>query len=95
LRASLRASKEEMPSIEPSNKGNGLPVPYSDTEISLVIAGAEIGDTIFAGYTASYAGFMEFGTSNIAPRAFVRLAAEQWPTIVQQNIGKAKTRAEE
>ncbi|MDB5617468.1 HK97 gp10 family phage protein [Tardiphaga sp.] len=89
LRASIRASNDSMPQIDPSAKG-GAPAVYNPREVNLVIAGTELGQPLYIGYTAAYATYLEYGTSKMAPRAFVRLAAMQWPQIVDRNIVKAK-----
>ncbi|NVN88595.1 MAG: HK97 gp10 family phage protein [Rhodopseudomonas sp.] len=93
LRASVRASTERMPTID----SGAYPVPgksyaYSGDEIVLVIAGAQLGQTIFIGWTAAYSGFIEFGTTRMAPRAYARLAALQWQTTVSSVIAEAKSR---
>jgi HK97 gp10 family phage protein len=59
----------------------------------LVIAGANLGDTITAGYTANYAGFLEYGSGTRPPRAFVRGAAQRWPQIVKGVISEARARS--
>jgi len=53
----------------------------------VVIARAQVGDTIVFGYTASYAPYVEdrFG--------FIRLAAQQWPQIVQKNARRLERSA--
>lgn len=87
LRASLRASTEAMPSIDP----NARPkvdaklgsYPESTDQINLVIAGVNLDQTIFLGFTASYARPREYRDG------FVRLAAQRWETIVDANIEKA------
>ena len=56
----------------------------------LAIAGAELGDTIFFGWTASYARFVEYGTQGRAGRFFMLNAAQQWPQIVARNAEKAR-----
>ncbi len=92
-RASIRGSLESMPPIDPAfhgEKGNT----YSDSgEVTLVIAGAQIGQTIYVGWTANYVGFLEMGHSQQAPSGFVRLAALEWPRIVREVSVEAKSRA--
>jgi len=53
-----------------------------------VIAGADVGDTIYAGFTASYAGYREHGANGQAPDMFVRAAAQQWQDIVDKNAAR-------
>ena len=79
LRASLLVSTSHMPTINPAASGKpNETYDWDEGEISLAIAGADIGDALFAGYTASYARIME------ARYGFVRLAAQQWPAIVNE-----------
>lgn len=93
-RASVRGSTESMPQIEPSRSGaTGQNYAYNGTEIILAIAGAEIGQTIFIGWTAAYVLALEYGHSKQAPSGFVRLAAAQWPVIVDAVTQEAKARA--
>ena len=97
-RASVRASTESMPQIDftpaprpPGRKPRSGPIiPYSGQEISLSIANAKIEDTIFIGWTANYAIYLEYGHSTQAPTGFVRNAALQWPRIVSESAQKAK-----
>jgi hypothetical protein len=91
LRASIRVSLSEMPQIDPGSKppadaGPGS-IPYDENVAVLVIAQAQVGQTIYAGYTASYAPYVEnrFG--------FVRLAAMEWQSIVRDVTQEAKARA--
>lgn len=88
LRSSLMASTASMPLVNPMAR------PPTDAEIgaypldmgpiSAVITGAALTDTIYLGFTASYA----------APRehfdAFVEGERLRWPQIVKSNIAKAK-----
>jgi len=93
LRASLMASTSAMPSIDPGAR----PVKDQKYEadfgtIEAVIAAADLGETIYLGYTASYAGYREYGANGQPPDAFVRLAAQRWPQIVQAESDKLKGR---
>lgn len=94
-RASARASLQAMPPINPNASkpkiGSGA-VSYNSAEISLTIAGAELGQTIFVGWTANYAGELERGHSKKAPSGFVRLAALEWQRTVSQVVSEAKAR---
>jgi hypothetical protein len=92
LRASIRASNSEMPAIDPKARGDGTPVTYDTGEIMLVIAGTELGQHLFVGYTASYSAAVHWGTSKMAPRLWVTLAAMEWPRIVSEVTQEAKTR---
>lgn len=64
---------------------NGSTVGGGADAYVLAVAGAEIGDTIFAGWTANYARFMEYGTSRTAANYFMLSAAQQWQAIVARN----------
>jgi hypothetical protein len=91
LRASQVASTESMPPIKKGSKPKeGATYSLNSGQISLVIAGAEIGQTIYLGWTAEYGPYLEYGTSTIAPRGFVRLAAAQWQEIVRIQTVRAK-----
>lgn len=90
LRASLRASKTAMPKIEAGRTSNGNAVNYDASEIMLVIGSLKVGETLYLGYTARYAAFVEFGTSKMAPRAFVATAALEWPQIVANAAARLK-----
>lgn len=56
----------------------------------LAIAGAELGDSIFFGWTANYARYVEYGTQGRAGRFFALSAAQQWQAIVARNADKAR-----
>lgn len=85
-----------MPQIVPDFKGE-KGKPYDATgafgEVTLMIAGLEIGETAYIGWTANYVIPLEFGHSQQAPAGFVRLAAAQWQVIVNGVIAEAKGRA--
>lgn len=88
LRASLRASTTAMPQIIAAG---GAP-PSDMGEIVLVIQGADIGETVFLGYTMSYAPFVHYGTSHMAGRPWVDLVAQRWPQIVATKSAEVKSR---
>ncbi len=90
LRASLMASTEAMPRLERDNPG--LPVGADAGDVILVIAGAELGQTIFLGYTAKYGAMVARGTSKMAPRPWVDLVAQRWPEIVSTVAARVKQR---
>lgn len=95
LRASIRASTESMPRIDPGAKAPAIGVvPQNDDDVTATIINAKLGQTIFVGYTASYAAHVEYGTSRMAPRAFVGLAVEQWPATVTQVCEELRGRVE-
>jgi len=94
LRASGQASTSSMPAINANAvPGDGQGYQYSDGAIALVIAGASLGQTIYFGYTASYAAAREYGARGQEPDAFVRTAAQKWPQIVKQVSKEAFARS--
>lgn len=56
----------------------------------MTIAGMELGDSVFGGWTAEYALHVEYGTSRMAGSFFALRAAQQWPQIVAANAQKAR-----
>lgn len=96
LRASGQVSLDGMPQIRGDARpaSDAAPGSYGDgsSEIALSIAGASIGDTIYFGYTASYAAAREYGARGQPPDAFVRTAASKWQGIVRDVIQEAKRR---
>lgn len=64
---------------------NGSTVGGGADAYVLAVAGAELGDTIFAGWTANYARFMEYGTSKTPANFYMLSAAQQWQAIVARN----------
>lgn len=52
----------------------------------LVIAGADLGDTIYANYAANYAKYVEDGSRGRAGRHMVKLAAQNWQTNVDRAV---------
>lgn len=81
LRASLQASTTEMPTMRegaiPTEGATYTP----DGQVNLVIAGAELGETIYAGFTAIYARAQNYGFKGPA-FLFVELAAQKWEATV-------------
>ncbi|CAD7023157.1 hypothetical protein REJC140_00112 [Pseudorhizobium endolithicum] len=93
LRASLMASTAAMPRINPGaqpSEGGSYSADFG--QIEAVIAGADVKDTLYFGYTAAYAGFREFGSNGQPPDAFVRSAAQQWQGIVERQAAELKRR---
>lgn len=91
LRASVRVSTQSMPQVDPKATGTGTAAPGGDYVMAIAVA--ELGQTIYAGWTAAYGPYVEFGTSKMAPRAFVGRAAAQWGAIVRQVSQELKSRA--
>ena len=97
LRASIQASLSAMPTIAEEKSGgsakkNAKALAKFDNTVVLTIAGAKLGQTIYVGYTASYAIYVEYGTSKMSPRPYVGLAAAQWSRTVSQVVDELKTR---
>lgn len=85
LRRSLMASTSAMPTIKPEQ------TTFSDSGLELVIAGAELGSTVYLGFQAAYAARMNFGfvgedslgrVYNQTGFGFVDAVAQRWPQIV-------------
>lgn len=92
LRASLMASLNE-PNMTVTYRHDGSgQVQYNPSQVALTIAAADLGDTVYAVYTVNYAHHVEYGAQGRAPRAFVRLAAQKWPQIVNQVALEARSR---
>ena len=93
LRASFQVSTTAMPPISTSARpANGQSYSYTGQEVTAVLATAQLGVTVFGGYTASYAPFVEFGARGRAPAAFVRTAAQRWPQIVRSKETEVQSR---
>lgn len=84
-RASIQASLSQMPKVSPGKAGERN-VTYPDTTpaVVLTIAGADLGDTFYVGWTAAYVVMLEYGHSMQAPLGFVGITAEEWPGIVRE-----------
>ncbi|QJS27471.1 hypothetical protein [Rhizobium ruizarguesonis] len=87
LRRSLMASTADMPRIQEGK------TTFSDSGIEMVIAGAELGSTIYLGFQAAYARRLEMGfvgadslgrLYNQTGYGFVAATAQRWPQIVAQ-----------
>src|SRR5690606_25860276 len=82
LAASLRASTTAMPVLSLDNPGGTFTV---DTgEITLVINGADLGETIFLGYSARYGAYVHYGANGRPGRPWVDMVAQRWPQIVAE-----------
>lgn len=95
LRRSFSVSTDAMPQTKEGE--------FSDqgAQITISIASAEIGDTLYMGFQAVYAARMEYGfdgtdslgrTYKQPGNGFVRLTAQRWPEIVDQAAAKVKAR---
>ncbi|MER8999988.1 HK97 gp10 family phage protein [Mesorhizobium australicum] len=90
LRASLVASTSAMPTLSSENPGVAVPADLGD--VILVINGADLGDTIYLGYTANYAAFVHYGANGTTPRPWVTLVAQRWVMIVEAKAAEVKAR---
>jgi len=83
LRRSLLASTAQMPGLGAEK------ATYSDgsAQISATIAGARLGQTIYLGFQANYAPYMENRYQ------FVGLAAQRWQQIVRESMADLQRRA--
>lgn len=96
LAGTIQASVDAPTPIDPSktNAANAhIAKDASAGQVSLVIANAPLASTVFGCFTMAYAGYVEYGTSKMAPRAMVRRAAAEWPQIVSSAVTRAKARA--
>jgi hypothetical protein len=90
-RASVRASKQSMPPlVDGARPEDGKSYAYDPGQVTMVIASAELGETVFIGWTSSYALALEMGHSKQAPAGFVAITAIEWPQIVKGEIAKAQ-----
>jgi hypothetical protein len=93
LRASLLASTSAMPQINAAARPvAGQTYGYNEARTDAVITAAEIGSTLYFGYTAAYAAAVEYGTRTSPPRRFVALAAQNWQAIVGRKAAEVKNR---
>jgi hypothetical protein len=90
LRSSLMASTTAMPTLTRANPGMSVPADLGD--ILLVINSADLGDTIYLGYTANYAAFVHFGAQGRTPRPWVTMVAQRWEMIVAEKAGEVQRR---
>ncbi|MEF2073486.1 hypothetical protein [Consotaella aegiceratis] len=99
LRRSLLASTSEIPTLKPGAEDFS----ENDKQITLTIAGATLGETIYLGFQAAYARRMEYGfkgqdslgrTYNQAGNGFVRLAVQRWQAIVDEAARTIQSRVE-
>jgi hypothetical protein len=84
------ASTSAMPTLSRDNPGG--PVPADLGDVILVINGADLGDTLYLGYTASYAPYVHYGAQGRAPRPWVTMVAQRWTMIVEAKAAEVKRR---
>lgn len=102
LRASLRVTVGAPAPLATGGDRDG-PVAYNPEAYALTIASLQIGDVVFAAYTAVYARRVNYGftgTDNLGRSFsqrgyhFVDLAAQKWQQIVTANVAKLRDAAE-
>ncbi|WP_027685060.1 hypothetical protein [Rhizobium leguminosarum] len=85
LRRSLMASTSDMPRIQEGK------TTFSDSGVEIIIAGAELGSTVYLGFQAAYAARMNYGfvgtdslgrAYNQTGYGFVDAVSQRWPAIV-------------
>jgi hypothetical protein len=93
----IEVSFTGMPLINPASnppphlQGLGLHVYEWDKERTFgQIREMKLGQTVYIGYTAAYAGYLEYGHGQSS--AFVRMVAQRWPMIVDQTVAKVRQR---
>jgi hypothetical protein len=90
LRGSLRASTSAMPVLSLENPGGTFMADAG--EIILVIAGADLGDKIYLGYTANYGAHVHYGANGRPGRPWVDMVAQRWSSIVAAKAAEVKSR---
>lgn len=90
LRASLMASTTAMPVLSLDNLGSAHSADVGTIE--LVIVGADLGDTIYLGYTAKYGAHVHYGANGRPGRPWVDLVAQRWASIVAAKSAEVKSR---
>lgn len=93
LRASVRMSKSSMPPLRERRGDRKRKWDRAEANVTLTLAGAKVGDTLFVGYTAHYAVFVEYGTSRMAAQPFVGPAVQQWDKTVASVVEELKQRS--
>lgn len=91
LRSSLVVSNQSMPSAD---RPKGTPDGGYLAEVEIQIAGAELGETIYIGWTAKYGPYVHYGANGQSPRPWVDLVAQRWQMIVAQKTVELKSRLE-
>lgn len=89
LRSSVRVSTASMPL---ANRPQGTPDSGYMAEIEVTIAGAELGETLYVGWTANYAPYVHYGAKGQPPRPWVDLVAQRWQSIVDAKTAELRRR---
>jgi hypothetical protein len=88
LRASLQAAINSPGTKLTFRPPKGSSIAYDPSPVALVIAGAKLGEAIYATYGQEYGPAME------VRYGFVRLAAQNWQGIVTRNARLARQRVQ-
>lgn len=94
LRASLMAAADAPILRSVENPDPEAKYTFNAGQVSLVIAGAQLGQALYFTYGANYARHVEYGARGRPGRGFVRLAAQKWPQIVARVSARAQSRVE-
>src|SRR5690606_8637472 len=89
LRSSVRISTSSMPL---ANRPQGTPHSGYMAEIEVAIAGAEVGETLYVGWTANYAGYVHYGANGTVPKPWVDMVAQRWQSIVAAKTAELRAR---
>jgi hypothetical protein len=90
LRASLTVTLDGPLPMRPEARAGAFN--YDAQPYSLVIAGAQLGGTVYASFVAGYAGHVEYGARGRAGTGMVRLSAQNWQSHVNRAVAEAKAR---
>lgn len=75
------STKLNSPDTSPANGRNSA-------SVSLILSGAKITDTVYHTNNSKYGVFVEFGTSRMSPRAFVRRTIARAAAIAQETLNR-------
>ncbi|GHC79395.1 HK97 gp10 family phage protein [Limoniibacter endophyticus] len=64
---------------------------YQAPPYAAVIAGADLGDTIYASFVANYAAAVEYGAQGRQGAGMVRLSVQNWQSHVNRATAEAKS----
>jgi len=92
LRASGQISLSAMPAAN-AERQNGVSYAWSPHDVSVRLAGARMGETVYFGWTASYAPHVEYGARGRSPALFMRGAAAKWQHIVRGVVAELRARS--
>lgn len=97
LRRSLMASTSDMPIVHEGK------TEFSESAIELIIAGSDLGQTVYLGFQAAYAARLNYGfvgtdaagrTYNQQGYGFIDAVSQRWPQIVAEAEATVRARFE-